>query len=132
MHKGENDSGSGRLQAGAELHEEVYRPREFIYLPGDPGDAVYLICRGRVHLSFIGEEGERRTVAILEEGELFGELVFDGSAPQGFSAEALTETVVWVIDKWELLKLIRHEPWLAGRLSELLGYKKDLLSLCRR
>jgi CRP/FNR family transcriptional regulator len=117
-----------------ELAEEVarYRCGEFIYLPGDPSDAVYLICEGCVRLSFVAEEGERQTVAVLREGELFGELVLDGPAPQEFSAEALTETTVYVIDKWRLLKLIRHQPELAERLSELLGYKKDLLFFYQR
>jgi len=112
-----------------ELAAEVayYRRGEFIYLPGDPSDAVYLICRGRVRLSFTDEEGERQTLAILREGELFGELVLDHVAAQGFSAEALTETRVYVIDKWKLPQLIRHEPWLAERLSELLGCKEELL-----
>lgn len=111
------------------LVEELacYHPGEFIYLPGDPSDAVYLIRKGRVRLSFLDEEGERQTVAILRPGELFGELILDGSVPQEFSAEALTETAVHVIDEWKLLRLIRHEPGLAERLRELLGYKRDLL-----
>lgn len=111
------------------LVEEVacYHPGEFIYLPGDPSDAVYLIRKGCVRLAFIDEEGERQTVAILRPGELFGELILDHSVPQEFSAEALSETAVYVIDKWRLLKLIHREPGLAERLSELLGYKKDLL-----
>ncbi|MFQ6090285.1 MAG: Crp/Fnr family transcriptional regulator [Candidatus Bipolaricaulia bacterium] len=109
-----------------------YRRGEFIYLPGDPSDAVYLIREGRVRLSFIDERGERQTLAVLGEGELFGELVLDGSAPQEFSAEALTETAVHVIDKWKLLGLIRRQPQVAERLRELLGYKKDLLFLYQR
>jgi len=117
-----------------ELAEEVarYRRGEFIYLPGDPSDAVYLIRQGRVRLSFIDEQEERQTVAILGVGELFGKLLLDGAGPQEFSAEALTETAVSVINKWKLLRLIRHEPELAERLSELLGYKKDLLFLYQR
>lgn len=117
-----------------ELVEEVarYGRGEFIYLPGDPSDAVYLIHKGSVRLSFIDEAGECQTVAILGEGELFGELVLDGSVPQEFSAEALAETTVSAINKWRLLRLIRHEPELAKRLSELLGYKKDLLFLYQR
>lgn len=113
----------------SELAEEVYHRGEFIYLPGDPSDAVYLIRQGRVRLSFRSEEGECQTMAILGRGELFGALVLEGESPQEFSAQALTETVVWVIDKWHLPKLIRSEPQLRKRLSELLGYKKDLLFL---
>jgi CRP-like cAMP-binding protein len=115
----------------AGLAEEVYQRGQFIYLPGDPSDAVYFIRKGRVRLSFLSEEGERQTMAILGPGELFGELVLEGESAQEFYAEALTETRVYVIDKWRLLKLIRGEPQLRRCLSELLGYKRDLLFLCR-
>ncbi|MCR4404757.1 MAG: cyclic nucleotide-binding domain-containing protein [Candidatus Acetothermia bacterium] len=117
------------LDAG--LAEEVYRRGQFIYLPGDPSDAVYLIRKGRVRLSFESEDGERQTMAILGPGELFGELVLKAESPREFYAEALTETAVYVLDKWQLLKLIRGEPELRRRLSELLGYKRDLLFLCQ-
>ncbi len=109
-----------------------YRHGEFIYVPGDPSDAVYLIREGRVRLSFIDEQGERQTLAILSQGEFFGNLILEGFAPQEFIAEAITETTLCVIDKWKLPQIIRHEPRLAEQLSELLGYKKDLLFLYQR
>ncbi|MGQ9477966.1 MAG: cyclic nucleotide-binding domain-containing protein [Candidatus Bipolaricaulia bacterium] len=118
----------------AELTEEVYQRGEFIYLPGDPSEAVYLIQAGRVRLAFCDELGERQTVAILGPGELFGELVLSGEAPQEFSAQALTETRLYVLDKWRLLELIRSAPGseLSDRLRQLLGYKKELLFLYQR
>jgi CRP-like cAMP-binding protein len=114
-----------QLEAVSELAH--YHRGQFIYLPGDPSDAVYLIRRGRVRLSFIDEAGERQTLAILGKREFFGELILEGFVPHEFSAEALTETSVYVIDKWKLSRAIGHEPLLARRLSELLGYRRDLL-----
>lgn len=116
-----------------------YRPGEYIYLPGDPCDAIYLICKGKVRLSFLDEEGERQTVALLGEGELFGELVLDGARPREFIAEALTETSLYLIDKWHLPWLLRRLLQLGGldspnsqRLSELLGYRRELVAFWRR
>jgi CRP-like cAMP-binding protein len=111
----------------AELAEEVYHRGEFIYLPGDPSDAVYFIKAGRVRLAFRDERGERQTIAILGPGELFGELILSGEALQEFSAQALTETRVYVLDKWRLLELIRSAPEWSARLRQLLGYKRELL-----
>lgn len=118
----------------AELEEEVYQRGEFIYLPGDPSDAIYLIRKGRVRLAFRDELGERQTEAILGPGELFGELVLSGEAPQEFSAQALTETRVYVLNKWRLLEFIRAAPkpgW-GDRLHQLLGYKRELFFLYQR
>ena len=57
--------------------------------------------------------------------------LLEGEAPR-FQAAALTETTLYAIDKWKLLKLIRHEPQLADRLSQLLGYKKNLILFYQR
>ena len=51
-----------------------YRKNETIYLPGDPSETVFLLKKGRVKISKLSEEGKEVTLAILEPGEIFGEL----------------------------------------------------------
>ncbi len=51
-----------------------FRRRRFIYREGDPGDALYLIVRGRVKLCRVERETAREAVIdILASGSLFGE-----------------------------------------------------------
>lgn len=109
-----------------------YRRGEFIYLPGDPSDAVYLIREGRVRLSFIDEEGERQTLAILGKGEFFGDLVLEGFVHHEFSAQAVTETTLYVMDKGKLPSTVGRKSLLADQLSELLGYRRDLYLFYQR
>lgn len=124
--KGKDNRGEGKCEL---VH---CRPGEYIYLPGDPCDAVYLICKGKVRLSFLDEEGKRQTVALLGEGELFGELVLEGTRLREFTAEALTEVSLYLIDKWHLPWLLPRLPQLGKRLSELLGYRRELIAFYRR
>ena len=116
------------LEGLAELDLEPvrYAPGAKIYMPGDPSDAIYLIRTGRVRVYFTDEEGEPQEVLELGPGELFGELVLDGDRAQEFIAEALTTVEVYVLDKWRLPRLLRRSP-LAARLSELLGYRRELI-----
>jgi cAMP-binding proteins - catabolite gene activator and regulatory subunit of cAMP-dependent protein kinases len=51
-----------------------FRRRRFVYREGDPGDALYLIVRGRIKLCRIEQSTAREAVIdILASGSLFGE-----------------------------------------------------------
>lgn len=47
---------------------------QMVYLPHDPADTVFVLKEGRVKISRLSPEGKEITLAILKEGELFGEL----------------------------------------------------------
>ena len=117
------------LEGLANLELVSYEKGARIYMPGDPSDKIYLIRAGRVRIYFIDEVGEPQTVLELGPGELFGEIALDGGT-QEFIAEALTPVEVYVLNKWQLPRLLRH-PGLATRLSELLGYRRELVFFYR-
>src|SRR5215211_5737306 len=46
---------------------------EFIYMPGDRADFVYILKQGRVKLSVLAESGKEIAIDIIQPGEIFGE-----------------------------------------------------------
>jgi CRP-like cAMP-binding protein len=109
----------------------LYRRRQLLFGPEDPADTVYLVQKGRVRLSRFDAAGREITLAVLEEGELFGEeSTPDGEGRDGF-AEALDETEVLRIPQVEYERLLQSSPDLAvlvaRQLSErLLGSSEGL------
>ena len=102
---------------------ESAKKKETIFLPGESSQQVYLLKTGRVKISRVSEEGREITLAILEPGEIFGEIeILEGSARDTI-AEAMEESQLCVIQKEQFLSLIRKRPELSFRLTKLIGLR---------
>ncbi|HLF85818.1 MAG TPA: Crp/Fnr family transcriptional regulator [Nitrospiria bacterium] len=102
---------------------ESAKKKETIFLPGESSQQVYLLKTGRVKISRVSEEGREITLALLEPGEIFGELeILEGSARDTI-AEAMEESQLCVIQKEQFLSLIRKRPELSFRLTKLIGLR---------
>ena len=65
------------------------RRRQVIYLPGDPGQAVYFLSVGRVKISKVTRDGKELTLDYRVAGDPFGELcLIEGGAREDM-AEAM-------------------------------------------
>ena len=64
------------------------RRKEVLYLPGEPGDRIYLLKRGVVKISALPEDGREVILALLRKGEVFGEEAVLDDAPRDHMAEA--------------------------------------------
>ncbi len=59
---------------------------ELLFSEGADPEALYVVCSGRIAMETRSPDGRESVIAIMEEGDLFGELpLFDG---QGRSADA--------------------------------------------
>lgn len=95
-----------------------------IYLPGDAADAVYLLKKGRVRISKLSSEGKQVTLALLEPGDIFGELaLMDDGGPQETIAEALEETLLCLIPKADFEMLLRRYPDVSLRVTKFIGWR---------
>jgi CRP/FNR family transcriptional regulator, cyclic AMP receptor protein len=57
---------------------------------GDAADAVFYIQKGKVRLTVVSKTGREATIAILSEGDFFGEGALAGQALRMGSAAAMT------------------------------------------
>jgi len=102
-----------------------YAEGELIYGPCQRDTKAYLIQRGQVKLYHLDESGKRLTLAILGEGNLFGEMALVGEEHRESSAEALEECSCWLIERDELLARARAHPDLVIALLQLFLHRMN-------
>lgn len=93
-----------------------------LYLPGDPGTAVFLLKLGRIKLSRLSQEGKELILDLIEPGEVFGELsLTDG--PQEAIAETLEDSLLCIIQRRDFEALLRRKPDLALKVTKFIGLR---------
>src|SRR5207248_3205430 len=75
-----------------------YAKDEFLFNQGEPGREMFIVASGRVKV-FIGEEGDERVLALLGDGESFGEMALLTGEPRSASAIALADSRLLVLPK---------------------------------
>lgn len=110
-------------------HMEKVPARQVVYLPDDPSDRVFFLKEGRVKISKLSEDGKEVTLAILEPGEIFGELALVDEGPRGTVAEVLEDTFICYIERLDFQKLLDRKPELALKISKLIGARRKALEV---
>lgn len=99
--------------------EEVRR-RRVIFLPGDPGGAVFFVNGGRVKISRVTRDGKELTLAYRGPGEIFGELCLVDGGPREEMAEAMENALVTEIPREEFEKLLDSHVSIGAKLTRIL------------
>ena len=113
--KGLSDDDLNRLASN--VREKTFGRKEIIFFPEDPGDRVYFIKTGLVKLAKISPAGKEMTIAILEPGEIFGDLDIINESRRDTLAQAIIDTQVITVSKREFEKFVHSTPDLCGRIS---------------
>jgi len=99
------------------------RRKEVLYLPGEPGDRIYLLKRGVVKISALPEDGREVILALLRKGEVFGEEAVLDDAPRDHMAEAYDDALICIITRQDFLEILRTFPDLTFRVTKLIGFR---------
>jgi CRP/FNR family transcriptional regulator len=97
---------------------------EFIYLPGDRADFVYILKQGRVKLSVLSESGKETAIDIIRPGEIFGEFALMDESPRSNLTQALDDALMWAIPKHDFTRLLASLPKLALSYIRLVGDRR--------
>ncbi len=113
-------SESDRFLFAVFAHERRYPAEAVIFREGDPGDAIYVIARGRVRISRQISGGEE-AFAILDPGAIFGEMaLLDPGSGRSADARAHEEAVVLELPRDRFDALETADPEGCAQLSALL------------
>jgi CRP-like cAMP-binding protein len=109
-----------------------YRIAERIFVQGDPADAIFYIEKGNVKLTVVSKQGKEAVVAILKDGDFFGEGCLAGQIVRMATAVAISECSVMKLKKEAVVRLLHEEPsfaelFLAHVLSRNIKFEEDLV-----
>jgi CRP/FNR family transcriptional regulator len=98
------------------VKKRVYSKDEMIFMEGQPAQNIHIIDSGQVKIFKSSADGGQYIVRLLEDGDFFGELILFKEETLSYSARAITETTVCLINKNDLEVLIRDNPEISNRL----------------
>ena len=111
---------------------EAVAKKQTIFVQGDPSDAVFHIQKGKVKLTVVSQTGKEATIAILNEGEFFGESCLTGQPLRLSSATAMTDCSVMRIEKKAMMEVLHREHefsdmFVTYLLTRNIRYEEDLV-----
>lgn len=98
--------------------EKKLNPGEVLFEEGDKGEVMYLIREGKIKITK-GKGEDEKVLAVLKEGDFFGEMAIIESAPRSASAIAATNVSLLVIDKETFRSKIKENPLIEYVLETL-------------
>jgi CRP-like cAMP-binding protein len=99
---------------------------QVIYSQEDRAEALFLLKRGRVSIYRLTPAGKRLDLATIEPKAFFGEMPLLGESLRHAFAEAAEESLLCVMSRADVERLIREQPQVALRMIEVLGRRLAL------
>jgi CRP/FNR family cyclic AMP-dependent transcriptional regulator len=110
----------------------VVPKKQMIFAQGDEADAVFYVQSGKVRLTVVSKIGKEATIAIVNEGNFFGEGSLAGQLLRMGSAAAMSDCEILRVEKKAMMEALRREPafsemFVAYLLARNIRYEEDLV-----
>ena len=100
--------------------------RTVLFHEGEPGEAMYLLARGRVSLHKLSPEGREIVIKVIKPGEVFAEVILFEKKLYPVAAVALTDILAFKLLRRDLLNLLRQEDFRNDFIAMLLRKQRYL------
>src|SRR5882757_10483952 len=104
------------LLARATSETQSYKAGDAVFREGDPGSVFFVIKSGTAAV-----RSGNRTLQVLGEGEIFGEMALVDSEPRSASVVAETDCVVVPIGEKQFLFMTSEAPYFALSVMKVLA-----------
>jgi CRP-like cAMP-binding protein len=104
------------------IHGRRLKAGEILFRAGDPGDALYIVARGKVEVLTNGvscAEASGGAIAVLGEGHAFGEMSLLSGGPRTATIRAAEDTDLLEIGKHDFDKLVAADRQLANAVKRI-------------
>jgi CRP/FNR family transcriptional regulator, cyclic AMP receptor protein len=109
-----------RIQLVSRARIRRFGAGETIFLQGSPGASMMAVLSGQVRISISSPEGKELLLAILQPGEVFGEIALLDGKERSADARAQTACSLAVLDRREVLVFLERHPEAWVRIVEML------------
>lgn len=100
---------------------------DIVFSQSQPITTLFILKKGRVRIFRLTEDGRALTMAILEPGAVFGEMMLVGQRMYDNYAEAIEETKLCQLSVQDVERHMLTDPRIAIRISRYLGEQVALL-----
>ena len=97
-----------------------------LFREGEPGEAMYLLVRGRISLNKLSLEGHETVIKVIKPGEVFAEVILFEQKQYPVTALALTDILVFKLLRRDLLGLLRQDDFRNDFIAMLLRKQRYL------
>lgn len=109
----------------------TFAKKQMIFSQGDQADAIFYVQKGKVRLTVVSKTGKEATIAIVDEGNFFGEGSLAGQLLRMGSATAMTDCEILRVEKKTMINALHREPalsemFVAYLLARNIRYEEDL------
>ena len=99
----------------------MFKAGDLVFTQSQPVTALFILKAGRVRVFRVTEDGKALTMAILEPGAVFGEMLLVGQRMYDNYAEAIEDSAICQLSVAEVERFLLSDPRIAIRISRLLG-----------
>lgn len=107
--------------------EVTLRRNDVLFNEGDSPDSLYVVLKGRIALVNVSSDGRESVLALMDRGDLFGEMGMLDDLPRSAGARALEPSTLLRLPYEPVLSLLEESPdllWgvvrlLAGRIRNM-------------
>lgn len=96
---------------------------EPIYFANEPSKTIYFLKTGRVKITKYLADGSEKIIAIVNPGEIFGEMAYLEEGQRTDYAVTVEPSMICAINKNDLARFIEKNPELNPKLTKILGLK---------
>jgi CRP-like cAMP-binding protein len=89
---------------------------DVLHSPEEGVERLFILKEGKVQCYQVNGEGEEIILSVIEEGNIFGEMVLTGQSLKGLYVRALTASTVVSLRREDLERLILNTPEVGLRL----------------
>jgi small-conductance mechanosensitive channel len=111
------------------LQRHTVRKAEALVEQGTAGDSLFVVGKGVLEVMTSLPDGSRHSVARLGPGQYFGEMSLLTGSPRSASVVAMTDAVVYELNKEAFEPFVIARPEMVEELSRILAARSDVLGL---
>jgi CRP/FNR family cyclic AMP-dependent transcriptional regulator len=110
----------------------TYTKDQVVFAQGDRADSVFHLQKGKLKLTVVSNQGKEAVIALLAEGDFFGEGCLAGQSKRMSTATTMTDCVTVRMAKPEMVQVLHDEPvfseqFLHYLLSRNIRIEEDLV-----
>ncbi len=96
-------------------------PKGRVFWPSEMGEVLFILKQGRVQIYRLNPEGKKLVITTLGPGSVFGEMTLTGQHMYDAFVETLEDSLICIISRSDLERLITSKPQIALRLLDMIG-----------